>query len=180
MKVQHSVVIRRPLEEVFAFVTDLRNETRWQPEIVSVTIDGPLREGAIFHERRVTFGRRYSWCFRITRLRVPHVIEIETITGTAPYRGARTFEAVDGGTRVTERGELELPWILRPSSRPLGWLSNRCLRVAYGRLARMLEAGAGGSVEYDPLDDEDASHAPAVGDRPRRGAPRLRAVDSAR
>ncbi len=43
MKVKHTVLIRRPVEEVFAFVADLANETRWQPEIQSVTLEGPLQ-----------------------------------------------------------------------------------------------------------------------------------------
>ena len=48
------------LAEVFAFVTDLRNETRWQPEIRSVTQEGPLASGATFRESRVSFGRSPS------------------------------------------------------------------------------------------------------------------------
>ena len=47
MDLTHSIVIRRPVEQVFAFVTDLRNETRWQPEIelVRQTSAGELGVG---------------------------------------------------------------------------------------------------------------------------------------
>lgn len=141
MKVEHSIVIARPLAEVFAFVTDLRNETRWQPEIRSVTLDGPLGVGATFHERRVTFGRGYDWHFVVTRLEPPHVISIETLRGTAPYRGSRTFEAVEGGTRVTESGQLELPRVLRPLEPVLARLCRWPLRRAYRRLAALLMEG---------------------------------------
>lgn len=140
MKIQHSIVIARPIEQVFAFVTDLRNETRWQPEIVSVTLDGPMRAGATFHERRVSFGRCYDWRFVITTYDPPRCISIDTLSGTAPYRGSRVFEAVAGGTRVTESGELELPRLLRPLEPLLARLSKRPLRVAYARLARLLLA----------------------------------------
>ena len=145
MKIEHSVIIDRPLAEVFAFVTDLRNETRWQPEIRSVTLEDPLplMTGATFREERVTLGRRYDWRFRITRFEAPRVIEIETITGTAPYRGARRFEAVGGATRVTESGELTLPRFARFLEPVLGRLAARPVRVAYARLKRLLEGGAG-------------------------------------
>ncbi|MCA9717263.1 MAG: SRPBCC family protein [Myxococcales bacterium] len=142
MNVQHSVIIHRPLEEVFAFVTDLRNETRWQPDIRAVTLLEPIAAGATFIEERVTFGCRFTWRFRVTRFDAPHAIAIETLAGAAPYRGAREFTAVPGGTRVTETGELRLPLALRPFRAPLSRLSQRPLRQAYARLKAMLEAGA--------------------------------------
>ena len=143
MKLRHSVVIRRPIAEVFAFVTDLRNETRWQPENRCVTLEGPIEEGAIFREERVTFGRRFAWRFRITRFDPPRAITIETISmsaGALPYRGSRRFVAVAGGTEVIEEGELALPWALRPFAPLLARLSQRPVRQAYARLKGMLEA----------------------------------------
>ena len=49
-KVQHSVVIGSPVEEVFAFVTDLGNASLWQSWAVeaSYTSDGPLGVGASY------------------------------------------------------------------------------------------------------------------------------------
>ena len=140
MKIEHSVIIQRPMEEVFAFVTDLRNETRWQPEIKSVTLDGAVATGATFREERVSFGRRFVWRFRITRCEAPRCIEIETLSGTAPYAGARRLEAVPGGTRVTESGELQLPWPLRPLDPLWSRLAARPVRDAYARLKALLEA----------------------------------------
>jgi hypothetical protein len=64
MKVQHSIVINRPIEQVFAFVTNLaENERRWQPEIevLQFTSAGPMGVGTTFREARRTFGRRYEW-----------------------------------------------------------------------------------------------------------------------
>lgn len=141
MKVAHSVVIARPLPEVFAFVTDLRNETRWQPEIASVELEGPLplAAGAYFRERRRSFGLSFDWRFRITRIDAPRCIEIETVEGWAPYRGTRRFEAVPGGTRVSESGELELPAPLRIFDPLFARLSRRPLRRAYEQLRALLE-----------------------------------------
>lgn len=143
MKVKHTVIINRPIDEVFAFVTNLNNETRWQSEIKSVTLEGPLEAGSTFREDRVTFGRQFAWHFRITAFEPPHRISIDTISGTARYRGARLFEAVAGGTKVTEVGELELPRFLRPFNPLLSWLSKRPLRLAYGRLKQIIESENG-------------------------------------
>lgn len=139
MKVKHSVVIQRPLEEVFAFVTNLENETRWQPEILSVKLDGLLQTGTTFHEVRRTFGRTVEWHFRITHFEPPYRITIETISGTVPYRGSRLFEAVTSGTQVTEIGELQTSGIFKLIDPFLGWFSKRPLSQAYNNLKRLLE-----------------------------------------
>ncbi len=140
MRTAHSVIIHRPLAEVFDFVTDLRNETRWQPEIRSVTLEGPLSAGSTFRERRVTFGRSFDWRFRITHYSAPHSITIETIDGAAPYRGTRRFESLDGSTKITETGELELPGLLALFDPIAERVSRRPLRVAYARLKALLES----------------------------------------
>ena len=112
MKVEHSVIINRPIEEVFAFVTNLNNETRWQPEIKSVTLEGPLKAGSTFREVRTSFGLTFDWHFLSTEFDPPHRISIDTINGATRYRGSRLFEAVEGGTKVTEMGELDMPLLL--------------------------------------------------------------------
>ena len=139
MRIHHSLIIERPCAEVFAFVTDLRNETRWQPEILEVRVDGPLAVDQTFHETRVSFGLRFDWRFRITDFAPPHRIEIETISGRAPYRGARVFEDLGPRTRVSEIGELELPWPLRAFDPWLERLAIHPVREAYARLRGLLE-----------------------------------------
>ena len=143
MKVKHSIIIERPIDEVFAFVTDLHNETRWQPEIKLVTLEGSLQAGSTFREIRVTYGRTYDWHFRITEFDPPYRITIDTINGTARYTGSRIFEAVEGGTEVTEIGELEMPRFLGVLNPLFSWLSQRPLRLAYSRLKKMLEMEEG-------------------------------------
>ena len=64
---------------------------------------------------------------------------IETLTGTAPYRGSRIFEIVAEGTRVTEVGELTLPWFARALDPLATRLARAPVREAYGRLRTLLE-----------------------------------------
>ena len=139
MQIKHSVVIHRPLAEVFAFVANLENETQWQPEIQSVTLEGPLQTGSTFREVRITWGQRYDWHFRITAFDPPQRITIATITGTLPYRGSRIFTAVPGGTQVTEEGELQTRGWLRLIDPLLGWLARKPLATAYNNLKVLLE-----------------------------------------
>ena len=139
MKVKHTIIINHPIDDVFAFVTNLHNETRWQPEIKLVTPEGSLQAGSTFREVRVTFGRTYEWHFRIIEFDPPHRITIDTISGTVRYSGSRIFEKVEGGTKVTEIGELAMPSFLHVLNPLFSWLSRRPLRLAYGRLKQLLE-----------------------------------------
>lgn len=141
MKLQHSVVINRPIEQVFAFVTDLGNEKRWQPEIESIefTSDGPMGVGTTFRETRRTFGRRYEWHFEVTQFEPNKIFCIQTLSGATPYQGCRLFEPAPGGTRVTEQGELQTTGLLKLLDPLMARLSRKPLKAAYDNLKALLE-----------------------------------------
>ncbi len=138
----HSAFIQRPLDEVFAYTTDPANDLEWQPEIrdVTVTSPGPLGPGSTFREVRRTLGREFTWDMRITALVPGDRFCIEAVKGTVPYRGCRVFEAVDGGTWVTETSEVRLAYPMRPFVPLLRPLATRPVRVAYERLTALLES----------------------------------------
>lgn len=143
MKVAHSVVIARPPAQVFAFIADVENEPRWQPDIAELrlTSAGPLRVGSTFREVRRTLGRTFTWQMRVTEFEPDRRFCIESTSGM-PYRGCRIVEPVEGGARVTELGELELPGFLRLFEPLLGRLARKPLEVAYRRAKSLLEAPA--------------------------------------
>lgn len=142
MKVSHSIVINRPVGEVFDFVTTLTNERRWQPEIEEITITSPapFGVGSTFREVRRTMGQRFEWLFEVFEFEPNRSIGIRTRSGRMPYSGYRYFEAVPGGTRVTEEGELRLTGLWRLFDPLLARLSQKPLVVAYARLKAILEA----------------------------------------
>jgi uncharacterized membrane protein len=144
MKIQHSIIINRPLEQVFAFVTNLENEMHWQPEIESIqfTSDGPMGVGTTFQEVRRTFGRRYEWHFEVTEFELNKIFCIRTLSGTIPYQGCRLFEPAPGGAKVTERGELQTPGLLKLLDPLMARLSQKPLAEAYNNLKSLLEAQA--------------------------------------
>jgi len=60
IKAERTVVIDRPIEEVFAFVTDQTNTPRWQAGLVELerTTPGPIGVGTKHKGARVFMGRR--------------------------------------------------------------------------------------------------------------------------
>ena len=146
MRTHNTVFIARPVEAVFAFVADLRNERRWQPEIteVRVTSAGPVGPGSTFIEVRRTLGVELTWTFDVVAFEPLRCIGIRSTSGRLPYAGRRWFAAAPGGTLVTEEGELTLPRVLRPLGGTLAALSRRPVAQAYDNLKRLLEAEGGG------------------------------------
>lgn len=47
---QHSVVINRPVEEVFAFFTDPSNDPAWRPHVKEIAAQGPVARGSRIHQ----------------------------------------------------------------------------------------------------------------------------------
>lgn len=141
MNVKHSVIINKPVEEVFAFVTDLRNETRWQPNVQEIRIvsDDTMHKGISFVEIRRLVWRDFVWTFEVTEF-IPNARYcFQSTFGTAPSKGCRTFEAVNGGTRITEESEVTLSGLYEAFAPILNRLWQRSREASYNRLKAMLE-----------------------------------------
>jgi uncharacterized membrane protein len=61
ISVQASYVIKRPIEEVFAFVSNFENSPLYGRTLKSTKVsDGPISVGSIFHEVEKMMGRKYN------------------------------------------------------------------------------------------------------------------------
>jgi uncharacterized membrane protein len=109
IKVDVSIVINRPVETVFAFMTDHRNDVRWQDGLLEVrqTPNGPADVGTLVTEVRKFMGRRIETTGEITEL-IPNVKSVRrTVNGPMEVNGYLAFESVSGGTRVTHHMEMQ-------------------------------------------------------------------------
>lgn len=141
LRVTTRTIIRRPVEAVFAFVTQVENDLQWQPEIqeVQVTSQGPLGKGSTFRELRKTAGQSFDWNMEITEWVPDRLIWIRSLGGQFPYQGYRKFEAVPEGTEITEFSEVQLPAYLCPFKPLIRWASTRSVNQAYAKLKSLLE-----------------------------------------
>jgi uncharacterized membrane protein len=104
---ENQVVVERPIEQVFAFVSDFRNVPKWNYFVQSVeqTSAGEPGVGTTYHQVRKTDEQH----FRITDYRPPEAVTVKTEPGSRPAFEMRfTFESVDGRTRITDALQLEL------------------------------------------------------------------------
>ena len=144
-KMEATVTIARPVEEVFGFFLDLdKNAPKVDPSAGSVvkSPEGPAGPGTTFRFRQQTLGKVRETTTRFTGVEPNHKIEFVAKIGPMRPKCDLTFEQADGGTKVTFRGDSN------PVG-PLGWLSpvfnRKGEQVWSQRLARVkavLEASA--------------------------------------
>ena len=146
IKVQHPILIHRPLPDVFAFVANDANEPRWRAEVRSMrnTPPAPLGVGTQSVEIAHLLGRHPETTTGITAWEPDRRVVSETIAGQIPSVAARSFDPVDGGTAVTyqlegdERGVV-LFRLVRPL---LQWWYQRKVEGYVETLKRLLAAPA--------------------------------------
>lgn len=106
--VEDSIIIERPLAEVFAFIADQTNAPRWQPDIIEVRrITGDaIGIGTKHTAVRKFMGRRME----LTNEYIGFVPNYEvTFSGDGSVRFQTSYftESVDGGTKVMCRMQME-------------------------------------------------------------------------
>lgn len=103
---QQSGDIARPLEEVFAFAANPANDARWGSDLVEVTqlSPGPLGVGTRFRYTARFAGRQFELVRRGHRIPAQPPAGGQDRLRPPAVGGARTFEAIPGGTRITFSG----------------------------------------------------------------------------
>jgi hypothetical protein len=104
-----SVVVARPPEDLYDLVADVTRMGEWSPVCTGCWWDdgdGP-RVGAWFTGRNELPGR--TWETRSEVVAADRGHEFAFVVGGAYVRWGYSFEAVDGGTRITES------WLVLPA-----------------------------------------------------------------
>jgi hypothetical protein len=106
-----SIDIDRPLQEVFAYLADFTNIPAWNyyVEHVRQITPGPVAVGTTYEQTRRTDRQRFA----ITVYQAPSALAVTTLPGDRPaFHRHVELRPVGGGTRVDDRWELDLGYLL--------------------------------------------------------------------
>jgi len=105
-----SIVINRPVEDVFAVLTNVENTGKWFPADVKEWWTSPPPHGVGSTRRaRVKVGFMTTENDAITTVyEPPHRAGMKGTSKNAPFEAMLEFESVEGGTRVTATIEMFL------------------------------------------------------------------------
>ena len=109
INVQVSIVINRPLEEVFSFLSNLQNNLKWRSGMIKAEkiSDDPVGVGTTYRMINNFFGRRIEGEAVVTEYELNRKYATMNKSGL-PIKTQRMFESVEGGTKVTFSVETEL------------------------------------------------------------------------
>jgi uncharacterized membrane protein len=99
---ENSIVINSPRSEVFAFVADHENDTKWRPGVVDIKRASGEGQGAVYTQGvQGPMGKRIDADFEVTAYQPDTLLAFRTLAGPVQPEGSYVFEDADGGTRVT-------------------------------------------------------------------------------
>jgi uncharacterized membrane protein len=130
------VTIDRPVPDVFAYVTDIRNVPEWQESAVSAEW---LEEGHRFRERRHFMGRDADIELEVTTLEPERRFDVRAAKAPVKFEIRHSFEGVEGGTRVRVHGEAKLGGALRLAAGMARRQAEHQFRRDFDRLKELLE-----------------------------------------
>ena len=141
-RVEGEIVINRPVEEVFDFVADERNEPRYNPRMrdAEQISEGPIGRGTRFRTELETMGRTVPMIVEFTDYERPRRLASVARSSMMETEGALTFESVPGGTRMRWSWEVRPRGALRLMAPLVGVIGRRQEQRIWGNLKRLLEA----------------------------------------
>src|SRR5687768_7297260 len=103
MRFEHTLMIDRPPDAVFAVLTDTERLVEWQPTTVEVRRGsaGPLSPGERFGEVHKAMGRRLESTFEVAAYEPSRHFALHAVDGPMLLDGDWELEPDAGGTRLS-------------------------------------------------------------------------------
>ena len=142
MRLAASETIRRPAEEVFAFVSDASNNPRWQRGMRACewTTPPPVGVGSTYRQEAVFLGRSVETEFEVIAHEPGRSITIQSTSGPFPIRVTRSVTPIDGSSCRVEAAIAGDPGRFFRLAAPLVQrLAQRSVTADYRRLKALLD-----------------------------------------
>ena len=101
-KVETSIVVNRPVGEVFQFISVNENALQWQPGLLETRITNDVTgPGRAWIDTVQFLGRRMEVPFQLTDWQPDQKIAFQSTGGPIPMQGSDAFAPSGAGTQVT-------------------------------------------------------------------------------
>lgn len=139
INIERSIVIDKPVEDVFAFVSDGSKAPSWQSGLEAV--EGQTNViGSQYTEVRKFMGREMRSVMEVTALEPNARWAAKVLKGPVPYEISVRFEPLDGGTRLTTQMQGEPTGFFKVAEGMVKGQLEKSLDEDTNRLKKILEA----------------------------------------
>jgi Polyketide cyclase / dehydrase and lipid transport len=143
-RIDGEIVIGRPVDVVFDYVADQRNEPQYNPQMVRAEkiTAGPVGKGTRFRSAVTSMGRTAEMLIECTGYDRPARFATTTTMRQADISYTLTFEPDAAGTRMRWSGQVRPEGPLRLLGPVITWLGKRQEQRIWTSLKKHLETGA--------------------------------------
>jgi len=139
VRVEHTVEIARPADEVFALLTDVARVPEWQASAVESRADGPLAEGVRIHERRHFLGHDAETELEVSVFEPGRRLALRALEGPIRLSIDHVLEERDGRTSLRVTAEARPHGLLRLAGPAVAAKARQELRRDFDSLKALLE-----------------------------------------
>jgi hypothetical protein len=140
-RIDGEVLIGQPVDVVFDFVADQRNEPQYNSRMIRAdkVTAGPVGKGTVFRSVARSMGRTADMRIELTGYDRPARLASSTTMSQADMDGTLTFDPVPAGTRMHWTWEVRPKGAFRLLAPLIGWLGRRQERAIWSGMKRYLE-----------------------------------------
>ena len=127
-----TVLINRPVEEVFAYISDPDNAPRWNGPVLEYkqTSEGPVGVGTTGQAAGLFFGRRIEVVWEVIEFELNRKHVTKSTSGPVGFVHTVDYESVDEGTKVSLTFEYEVGGFFKLASPILASVGQRLAETA--------------------------------------------------
>jgi uncharacterized membrane protein len=144
IKIESSVQINRPVEDVFAFVTDIEKLPLWAGPVTEAkqTSEGPIGVGTTQIQSAQFLGRQMETTQEVTEYELNKKLSTKSTSGPLPLEIHYIFEPVGEGTKITLEADLDAGGFFKVAEPLVGRMLNRQTASDAQTLKDLLETQA--------------------------------------
>jgi carbon monoxide dehydrogenase subunit G len=140
-KIEKSILINRPQQEVFDYLTDPAKSAEWQSGVNSSewTSDDPPGVGSTRRTSARLLGRKIDTEVEITEWDPPNRVSSKVVSGPVPAEFTQTFEAQGDGTLLSFTAQAEIGGFFKLAEGLAGRQLEKQMETNLSTLKLMLE-----------------------------------------
>lgn len=140
LRVELTIEVSRPPEEVFGYLTDVEQLPRWQKSLLEARADGPFRQGTRIVEQRSLLGHKGETELEVTAFEPARRLTLETLRGPVELAVDHRLEpSGDGGTSLHVTAAGRPKGALRLAGPAVEAAARQELKRDFDRLKALLE-----------------------------------------
>jgi uncharacterized membrane protein len=145
ISIVESIIIQRPIEDVFAFMSETKNLPLWQTDVLEArhSPEGPVQVGTQVTLVRVMMGRTIEATTAISEYAPPTRYAFKSTSGPE-ITGVNSCEATAEGTKFTTTFDLQTGGVFSLADPLVGRTIQRSVERDLATLKELLESQAAG------------------------------------